>query len=108
MPKRPAPDGGAGVARLAFDLRWKVALTLGLDFDPPHSSSLSIFRGRLLEHSRERYAFDRLLAVGRAAGFLPEEGSLLIATTPQLGAGADADTHTPLPQSNTRQLARAR
>jgi hypothetical protein len=31
------------IARLAFDLRWKVALTLGLDFDPPHSSSLSVF-----------------------------------------------------------------
>jgi Transposase domain (DUF772) len=82
------------VARLAFDLRWKVALTLGLDFDPPHSSSLSVFRSRLLEHSQERYAFDRLLAVGRAAGFLPEKVSLLIDTTPQLGAGAVQDTYT--------------
>lgn len=82
------------IARLAFDLRWKVALTLGLDFDPPHSSSLSVFRGRLLEHSQERYAFDRLLAVGRAAGFLPEKVSLLIDTTPQLGAGAVQDTYT--------------
>jgi DDE family transposase/transposase-like protein DUF772 len=82
------------IARLAFDLRWKVALTLALDFDPPHSSSLSVFRGRLLEHSQERYAFDRLLAVGRAAGFLPEKVSLLIDTTPQLGAGAVQDTYT--------------
>lgn len=82
------------IARLAFDLRWKVALTLDLDFDPPHSSSLSIFRGRLLEHSQERYAFDRLLAVGRAAGFLPEKITLLIDTTPQLGAGAVQDTYT--------------
>jgi transposase len=82
------------IARLAFDLRWKVALTLGLDFDPPHSSSLSVFRSRLLEHSQERYAFDRLLAVGRAAGFLPEKVTLLIDTTPQLGAGAVQDTYT--------------
>jgi transposase len=82
------------IARLAFDLRWKVALTLGLDFNPPHPSSLSVFRGRLLEHSQERYAFDRLLAVGRAAGFLPEKVSLLIDTTPQLGAGAVQDTYT--------------
>jgi transposase len=82
------------IARLAFDLRWKVALTLGLDFDPPHPSSLSVFRSRLLEHGQERYAFDRLLAVGRAAGFLPEKVSLLIDTTPQLGAGAVQDTYT--------------
>jgi transposase len=82
------------IARLAFDLRWKVALTLALDFDPPHPSSLSVFRGRLLEHSQERYAFDRLLAVGRAAGFLPEKITVLIDTTPQLGAGAVQDTYT--------------
>jgi hypothetical protein len=82
------------IARLTFDLRWKVALTLGLDFDPPHPSSLSVFRSRLLKHSQERYAFDRLLAVGRAAGFLPEKVSLLIDTTPQLGAGAVQDTYT--------------
>jgi transposase len=82
------------IARLAFDLRWKVALTLALDFDPPHSSSLSVFRGRLLEHSQERYAFDRLLAVGRAAGFLPEKITVLIDTTPQLGADAIQDTYT--------------
>ncbi len=82
------------VARLSFDLRWKVALTLDLDFDPPHSSSLSVFRGRLLEHGQERYAFDRLLAVGRAVGFLSEKITLLIDTTPQLGAGAVQDTCT--------------
>src|SRR6266849_6481904 len=73
------------IARLAFDLRWKVALTLGLDVDPPHTSSLSVFRSRLLEHSQERYAFDRLLAVGRAAGFVPEKITMLIDTTRQLG-----------------------
>jgi hypothetical protein len=82
------------IARSTFDLRWQVALTLGLDFDPPHSSSLSIFRDRLLAHGQERYAFDRLLAVGRAAGFLPEKVTLLIDTTPQLGAGAVRDTYT--------------
>jgi hypothetical protein len=82
------------IARLNFDLRWKVALTVGLDFDPPHASSLSIFRSRLLEHGQERYAFDRLLAVGRAGGFLPEKLTVLIDTTPQLGAGAVQDTYT--------------
>ena len=36
------------VARTCFDLRWKVALNLPLDFEPPNSSSLSVFRGRLV------------------------------------------------------------
>ena len=42
------------IARLSFDLRWKVALNLPLDFEPPHSSSLSVFRGRLVQHGQER------------------------------------------------------
>jgi transposase len=94
------------IARLNFDLRWKVALTLGLDFDPPNASSLSIFRSRLLEHGQERYAFDRLLAVGRAAGFLPEKLTVLIDTTPQLGAGAVQDTYT-LIRKGIRRLLKA-
>jgi hypothetical protein len=94
------------IARLNFDLRWKVALTLGLDFDPPNASSLSIFRSRLLEHGQERYAFDRLLAVGGAAGFLPEKLSVLIDTTPQLGAGAVQGTYT-LIRKGIRRLLKA-
>ena len=94
------------IARLNFDLRWKVALTVGLDFDPPNASSLSIFRSRLLEHGQERYAFDRLLAVGRAAGFLPEKLTVLIDTTPQLGAGAVQDTYT-LIRKGIRRLLKA-
>ncbi len=82
------------VARLAYDLRWKVALNLRLDFEPPHPSSLSVYRSRLLEYGQERYAFNRLVQVGRAAGFLPDKVTLLIDTTPQHGAGAVQDTYT--------------
>jgi len=82
------------IERLCFDLRWKVALNLPLDFQPPHPSSLSVFRGRLLDHGQERYAFNRLVQVGRAAGFLPDKVTLLIDTTPQRGAGAVQDTYT--------------
>ena len=82
------------VERLRYDLRWKVALNLPLDFDPPHPSSFSVFRGRLLEYGQERYAFNRLVQVGRKGGFLPDKITLLMDTTPQRGAGAVQDTYT--------------
>lgn len=82
------------VERLRYDLRWKVALNLPLDFVPPHPSSFSVFRSRLLEHGQERYAFNRLIQVGRKAGFLPDKITMLIDTTPQRGAGAVQDTYT--------------
>ena len=94
------------VERLCFDLRWKVALNLPLDFVPPHPSSLSVFRRRLLEHGRERYAFNRLVQVGRVAGFLPDKITLLIDTTPQRWAGAVQDTYT-LIRKGIRKVLRA-
>jgi len=94
------------VERLCFDLRWEVALNLPLDFVPPHPSSLSVFRRRLLEHGRERYAFNRLIQVGRAAGFLPDKITLLIDTTPQRGAGAVQDTYS-LIRKGIRKVLRA-
>src|SRR5512136_1562820 len=82
------------IARMCFDLRWKVALNLPLDFDPPHSSSLSVFRGRLVAGKQERYAFNRLIRVGREAGFLPEKITVLVDSMAQHGAGAVQDTYT--------------
>ena len=82
------------IARMCFDLRWKVALNLPLDFDPPHSTSLSVFRGRLVAGKQERYAFNRLIRVGREAGFLPDKITVLVDTMAQHGAGATQDTYT--------------
>ena len=82
------------VQRLQFDLRWKVALRLPLDFVAFDDSSLSVFRKRLREHGKERYAFDRMVEVGRAAGFLPSSVQTLIDSTHMLGAGATEDTYT--------------
>lgn len=82
------------VERLRFDLRWKVALNLPLDFVPPHPTTIGVFRRRLVEHGQERYAFNRFVRVGRAAGFLPDKTTLLIDSTPQHGAGAVQDTYT--------------
>jgi hypothetical protein len=82
------------VERTCFDLRWKVALHLPLDFAGFDPSCLSYFRKRLVEHQQERYAFDRLITVARTAGFLPDKVTLLTDTTWVKGAGAVQDTYT--------------
>ena len=100
-----ATDGEA-VQRLQFDLRWKVALRLPLDFAGFDPSSLSVFRDRLRKHGRERYAFDRMIEVGREAGFLPSRVQTLIDSTHMLGAGATKDTYA-LVRHALRKLLRA-
>jgi transposase len=94
------------VENLQYDLRWKVALNLPLDYAGFDPSSLTYFRQRLLAHGRERYAFDRLIQVGRAAGFLPEKITALFDTTDVKGAGAVQDTYTLL-RKGIRKLLRA-
>ena len=79
---------------LQFDLRWQVALHLPTDFPAFDPSSLTYFRRRLIEHQQERYAFDRFIKVGRAAGFIPDRVTLLTDTTRAKGAGAVQDTYT--------------
>ena len=94
------------VQRLQFDLRWKVALHLPLDYAGFDPSSLSIFRGRLVEHGKERYAFDRFIQVGREAGFIADKVTLLTDTTSAKGAGAVQNTYTLL-RKGMRKLLRA-
>jgi len=85
---------GEAVERIRYDLRWKVALNLGLDYDGFDASSLSVFRARLVKHKQERYAFDRLLSIAREEGFLADKVTLLSDTTNAKGAGAIQDTYT--------------
>ena len=94
------------VQRTRFDLRWKVALDLPLDYEGFDASSLSYFRKRLAEHGQERYAFDRFVAVGREAGFIPDRVTLLTDTTWAHGAGALQDTYTLL-RKGIRKLLKA-
>lgn len=94
------------VDRLRFDLRWKVALGLPLDYGGFDPSSLVVFRKRLLDHGQERYAFDRFLRVAREAGFLPEKLRQLVDSSPQKGAGAVQDTYTLL-RKGIRKLLKA-
>jgi hypothetical protein len=92
------------VERVRFDLRWKVALGLPLDFAGFDPSSLVVFRKRLLAHGQERYAFDRFLGVAHHAGFLPAKLRQLIDSSPLHGAGALQDTYTLLRKGIRRLL----
>jgi len=93
------------VERTRFDLRWKVALNLSLDYNGFDRSSLSNFRKRLVKHKQERYAFDRLIATARRTGVLPDKLTLLTDTTWTKGAGAVQDTYT-LIRKSIRKLLR--
>jgi hypothetical protein len=97
---------GEAVERTQYDLRWKVALDLPLDFPGFDPSSLSVYRQRLIENGQERYAFDRFVEVGREAGFIPDKVTLLTDTTWVKGAGAVQDTYTLL-RKGVRKLLRA-
>ncbi len=97
---------GEAAERVKYDLRWKVALGLGLDYPGFDPSSLSVFRSRLLEHGKERYAFDRFLKVGREAGFIPDKVTLLVDTVSARGAGAVQDSYT-LIRKGIRKLLKA-
>jgi transposase len=97
---------GEAVERILYDLRWKVALNLPLDYGGFDASSMSVFRARLVKYQQERYAFDRLLAVAREEGFLADKVTLLIDTTNTEGAGATQDTYTLL-RKGTRKLLKA-
>jgi hypothetical protein len=94
------------VERTKYDMRWKVALNLPLDFPGFHPTSLTKYRNRLIEHEQERYAFDRFIAVGREAGFIPDRVTLLTDTTNVKGAGAVQDTYTLL-RKGIRKLLKA-
>lgn len=85
---------GEAAERVLYDLRWKVALNLPIDYTGFDPSSLSVFRTRLVKYDQERYAFDRLLSVARAEGFLADKVTLLIDSTNAAGAGATQDTYT--------------
>jgi transposase len=94
------------VQRLRFDLRWKVALHLPLDYEAFAPSSLSVFRSRMVEHGQERYAFERFIQVGREAGFIADKVTLLTDTTFVKGAGAVQNTYTLL-RKGLRKLLKA-
>jgi hypothetical protein len=94
------------VDRMKFDRRWQVALNLPIDYPGFDPSCFTYFRRRVIEKGQERYAFDRFMAVGREAGFIPDRVTLLTDTTNVSGAGAVQDTYTLL-RKGMRKLLKA-
>jgi len=79
------------------DLRWKVALGVGLDERPFAKSTLQEFRAQLIVHQEQAAIFQRSLKLARRRGHLPKGRKLKAAldTTNLLGRGAVKDPYPP-------------
>lgn len=80
--------------RSDFDIRWKVALGIGVDDKPFAKSTLQLFRAHLILHDKVRSVFQRSLRLAKETGYL--KGHRMKAatdTTCILGRGAVRDTY---------------
>jgi Transposase DDE domain/Transposase domain (DUF772) len=81
-------------SRAAFDLRWKVALGIGLADRPFAKSTLQLFRAHLVLHDQVRAVFRRSLAFARETGyFTSRKIKAVLDTSYILGRGAVKDTY---------------
>jgi hypothetical protein len=81
-------------ARADFDLRWKVALGIGLEESPFAKSTLQLFRARLVIHERMQTVFRKSLDFARWTGYLRSRRlKVVLDTTYVLGRGAVKDTY---------------
>jgi transposase len=81
--------------RAAYDLRWKVALSVEVDTKPFAKSTLQEFRAQLIVHDEQRLLFQESLELAKRRGKLARHRKLKVAldTTPILGRGAVKDTY---------------
>src|SRR5437763_2055655 len=87
--------------RAAFDLQWKVALSVELDVRPFAKSTLQEFRAQLIVHDQTRAIFQRTLEIAKhrgvwKKGHSPQERQhikLALDTTHILGRGAVKDSY---------------
>src|SRR5829696_802159 len=85
-----------------FDLRWKVALGIGLEERPFAKSTLQLFRARLIIHERVRAVFQKSLTFARQTGYLRSRRlKVVLDTTHVLGRGALKDTYNLLADAIT-------
>ena len=78
---------------LRFDIRWKYALNVPMDYEGFDRSLLVYFRARLLINHKEKMVFKKSLELARETGLLKEKVDQVIDSTPMLGAGAVKDTY---------------
>lgn len=82
------------IERTAYDLRWKVALSLELQEKLCAKSTLQLFRAKLVIHEEYGQIFESSVTACRRAGLLKRRKvDVAIDTTPVLGRGAVKDTY---------------
>lgn len=79
--------------RACYDLRWKVALGIGLEERPFAKSTLQEFRAQLVVHKEQGAIFRRSLDLAKQRGRLKGKLKLALDTTNILGRGAVKDTY---------------
>lgn len=93
--------------RADFDIRWKVALGIGVDERPFAKSTLQLFRAHLIIHDKARAVFQRSIRFARETGHLKgRRMKAALDTTYILGRGAVKDTYNLL-ADGIAQVARA-
>ncbi len=81
-------------ARAAYDLRWKVALGIGLDEQPFTKSTLQLFRAQLLINDGLQGVFKKSLEFARRSGYFKGRRiKVVLDTSNILGRGAVKDTY---------------
>ena len=81
-------------ARADFDLRWKVALGIGLEERPFAKSTLQLFRAHLIVHERMGAVFQKSLDFARQTGYFQSRKlKVVLDTSYILGRGAVKDTY---------------
>ncbi len=81
-------------SRADFDLRWKVALGIGLEERPFAKSTLQLFRAQLILNDQGRAVFRQSLAFARQTGyFRARKVKAVLDTSYILGRGAVRDTY---------------
>ncbi|MDO8670380.1 MAG: transposase, partial [Dehalococcoidia bacterium] len=77
-----------------FDVRWKVALGIGIEDHPFAKSTLQLFRAQLILHEEVQAVFNKSLAFARQTGHLKSRKiKAVLDTSNILGRGAVKDTY---------------